>query len=357
MSVPESVSKLEFSRILGVSPSRITAYVRTGKIFGPALVGAGRFQRIVPNIAREQLRKTLHVVQRLANGAARLDQPEPASAASSAPHSPHNDVVLQIQRERLRQMQAARRQRDEEELRRRGVLTPTADVNPALRNLAGRMLNVMDGGLAVMAEAAAAHLQVNRRDLLHVLRTEWRKVRAAAEADFRRELATMPATLPYYPAHHAGDAAAIAEVELRHRSRQPVTMMARIEPAWRELVRIMERVAPSRGRKSEHHRRGKNDISGFHRPVGTSIETSSGLPIERQMPSAFGDFACHCKQVHIEIGAGVLVDQMTGTRGRACPKNGSLLHVPASWQPIRTPLSRPKSWPPLHQPSSPFPRP
>jgi hypothetical protein len=213
--VPATLSKLEFSRLLGVSPSRVTAYIAKGRIYGAALVGSGRFQRIIPDVAREQLRKTLHVTQHLANGAARLDRPEtPLAGSPPVGASPRDDVVVQIQEERLRQMRLVSRRQEEDELRRCGQLVPAGQVDQALRRVAGRMLAVMDGAISAMAEHIAARLQVPRRDALYELRQEWRKAREAAETEFRREVATMPATVDLYRSRPlAGEAGAIAEAE------------------------------------------------------------------------------------------------------------------------------------------------
>jgi hypothetical protein len=216
------VSKAEFARMLNVTPGRVSQYIAEGKLFGPALSGEGRSAQIVVEVARAQLRQRLDRAHRVANGfATRLgDSPavptppsppgapvaRPAAAPAMQPAPPLSpayqpgparagDVVDEIQREKLRQIRAANRRQEEDELRRRGELAPTAELNQALRKLAGRMAAVMDGALPVMAAQVAAKLQVNRRDVLHELKVEWRKIREAAEAELRAQVAALPATV------------------------------------------------------------------------------------------------------------------------------------------------------------------
>jgi hypothetical protein len=62
----------------------------------------------------------------------------------------------------------------------------------------------MDGSHAAMAAQGAAALQVPQRDLLHVLKIEWRKVRESAEASSASRSARCPrpsASTPTAKAH------------------------------------------------------------------------------------------------------------------------------------------------------------
>lgn len=216
---PAVVPKSEFARLLSITPGRVSQYIAEGKLHGPALAGEGRSAQIVVEVAREQLRQRLdHRRLGTALGSTRLGSspaamtPPVAASPGAAPVPPPaptiplptgsfagGDVVDEIQRERLKQIRAANRRQEEEERRRRGELAPTSEVNAALRKLATRMLAVMDGGLAAMAAQAAAKLQVPQRDLLHELKVEWRKVREAAEAELRQQVAALPATVSYDP--------------------------------------------------------------------------------------------------------------------------------------------------------------
>jgi hypothetical protein len=55
--------------------------------------------------------------------------------------------------------------------------------------IATRMMAVMEGSLAELATAVSARFEIPQRDVLHLLRSEFRKVRAAAAKAFR-DLAT-----------------------------------------------------------------------------------------------------------------------------------------------------------------------
>ncbi|MFC6490714.1 hypothetical protein ACFP9U_22395, partial [Nitratireductor sp. GCM10026969] len=78
----ETVGKGEFARLIGVSAGRVSQYIAEGKIFGAALVGEGRSAKIVPEVARVQLAKTLEPSQRLGANGALLRSVKPTAPAA-----------------------------------------------------------------------------------------------------------------------------------------------------------------------------------------------------------------------------------------------------------------------------------
>ena len=55
--MPHVLSKREFAESVGVSPSRLSHWLRDGKIDGAAVVGSGYSARINADLARRQTRR------------------------------------------------------------------------------------------------------------------------------------------------------------------------------------------------------------------------------------------------------------------------------------------------------------
>lgn len=206
------LSKGEAARELNVSPGRVSQYITEGKIYGDAIVGEGRSARINVTIARQQLRSSLDLGQRLGNGittdladrepvatelplaAGRLASDEEDRPLAPAPLrrvvDPHEEA---IKLERLRSLQFTNRKNAEDELARRGTYTRTADVTQAMGMLAGAMMNVFEGSLTDLATAIAGKFELPQRDVLHMLRQEFVNVRTKAAETMRRQAKAMPA--------------------------------------------------------------------------------------------------------------------------------------------------------------------
>jgi hypothetical protein len=58
--------------------------------------------------------------------------------------------------------------------------------------IATKMMAVMEGSLAELATAVSARFEIPQRDVLHLLRSEFRKVRAATSKTFRDKAAELP---------------------------------------------------------------------------------------------------------------------------------------------------------------------
>ncbi|USQ97254.1 hypothetical protein [Caulobacter sp. RL271] len=212
------LSKGEAARELNVSAGRVSQYIAEAKIYGPAIVGEGRSARINVTIARQQLKASLDLGQRLGNGITTdLADREPAVAESDAvapspvstsgeddgrpmPPSPMRRVVdpfeEAIKQERLRSLQFTNREKAEQELARRGTYTLTAEIAAALASQARSMIDVFEGGLADLATAMSAKFGLSQRDVLHELRTAFVEVRRKAAETARRKVASMPNLVP-----------------------------------------------------------------------------------------------------------------------------------------------------------------
>lgn len=206
-----AVSKGEFAALIGVSPGRVSQYLAEGKISQAALQGVGRSAKIIVEQAKADLRLTLDVGQRLGNGIeTRLDASPivspPAMAAASAPalgidaggstSQPRiGGLDEQIKQAKLEQIQRANRNAAKAEAESKGALTETEASRQAMTKVASSMLLVFEGGLTDFASAIAAEFKVPQRDVLHLLRREFRKIREAAAKQARKDAADMPETI------------------------------------------------------------------------------------------------------------------------------------------------------------------
>jgi len=163
------VSKLEFSRIVGVSPARVSQYLAEGRISGAAVIGVGRHAKIDVALAQEQLRDCLDSDQRIANGRARL-------AVARSP------IEEDIKAERLRQLQHLNAKAAEEADARRGRYILAEDAKQELGRVAGRLVAAFEGALPELAAAIAASSAMSQRDALHALRRAWRAEPETLEA-------------------------------------------------------------------------------------------------------------------------------------------------------------------------------
>ena len=164
------VTKTKFAALCGVSRPCVSQWIRGKKIYGAALIGDGRDKRIRVDIARQQLKQTLDVSQRLgANGKLRFDD-DPADVS----------VEDDIRRARLEQIQLANEQARALREIQAGRYTDTATVRREMGGVAARMLSVFEGSLGEFATAVAAKSNLPARDALHVLRTAFHVVRERA---------------------------------------------------------------------------------------------------------------------------------------------------------------------------------
>ncbi|MDR3513769.1 MAG: hypothetical protein P4L73_19200 [Caulobacteraceae bacterium] len=205
MAAPaETVSKGEFARLRGVSAGRVSQWIAEGKITAAALEGEGRFAKIRVGVATAQLRDSLDIGQMLGNGiTTRLDDAATdeglADPSRVSPLPPRNPLDESIRKAKLEQLQRTNRQAEREELAERGIYTPTADARAAMVGLAATMLTTFEGALADLAGAVAAQFQIPQRDVLHLLRTEFRPIRAKVAEAARRQARDMADVVQHEP--------------------------------------------------------------------------------------------------------------------------------------------------------------
>jgi hypothetical protein len=217
------VTKSEFARRRNVSPGRVSQWIAEGKIDGSALVGTGRDQRICESVAVEQLRRRTDAGQRLGNGiTTRLDPIAPTVTSSPvvsvplveaplAPESPatmlRDDVASKIQLAKLEQLERANRREAEEDALAAGTYVLGEEVLKEKVKMLRDVISSMDGALPDFANVIASRFNLPPRDVIHLLRTEFRKVRERIAALARSRGQQLPEFIEHDPvtAHHAED--------------------------------------------------------------------------------------------------------------------------------------------------------
>jgi hypothetical protein len=192
------VGKSEFAALRGVSPGRVSQWLAEGKIKPDALVGEGRSAKINVEIATRHLKESLDPSQRFGlNGISTkldlleeppADQTPPAARAAAAAPARSEPLELsveeQIKREKLRQAQLATARAEEQDRLSRGVYIIAADARDDALRAAAQLVASFDGAVPDLAAAIAAKWQLPARDVTHLLRAEFRKIRARVAAEF-----------------------------------------------------------------------------------------------------------------------------------------------------------------------------
>jgi hypothetical protein len=199
----EIVTKGRFAELRNVSPGRVSQWITEGKIRPDALVGDGRNAKINVTIATLQLRNSLDINQRAGNGLdTNLDLPLPAAAPTPTVSDPRREpdtpapvvdpIEEGIKKERLEQLRRSNRKQAEEEAARSGRYTDAAEASRRMGQLGAQLMSVVEGSLMEISTAIGAKFQIPQRDVLHLLRSEFRKVRANGAKLYRDQAAQLP---------------------------------------------------------------------------------------------------------------------------------------------------------------------
>ena len=189
VEMSDVVTKSAFASLIGVSAGRVSQFLSEKKIFGDALVGEGRCARIRVSVACQQLKRNLDISQRFGNGiTTRLDQPFPVSEAGP----PADPIEEQLKREKLEQLQRLNRKAAREEAEKIGRLTDSDLARQQMGRIAAQVVTVFEGSAAEIANTIAATFNLPPRDVVHLVRGEFRKVRASAAKVLRRGVDGVP---------------------------------------------------------------------------------------------------------------------------------------------------------------------
>lgn len=195
------VSKGEFARRINVSAARVSQYLREGKLTHASLSGTGRMAKIRFERGCRELNHELDISQRLGNGLeTQLDfsnsggsdaqadnQAGTLAPQKIAPVADPNSPESQIKQERLRSLQFQNRKSAAEEEAARGRFMLTSDARNQMSAISAGMLQVFEGSLADLSTAISAKFKVPHRDVMHLLKAEFRKVRQKAADQARKQ--------------------------------------------------------------------------------------------------------------------------------------------------------------------------
>ena len=209
------LSQAEFARRLNVSRAAVSQWKSNDILKENAFTKPGKKGKLIFDIAVEQVRKNRDIGQSLGNGigtrtsggeeaapvaetppvsepalpiesipapaVGQPSQPEPTASAVDAPVPPQRETVEdQIKKARLEAQLRTNRMQAAEEALQQGRLIATDDARQQMTRLAGLMLQIFEGSLTDIAAAMASKFDLPQRDVLHLLRAEFRKVRETA---------------------------------------------------------------------------------------------------------------------------------------------------------------------------------
>jgi hypothetical protein len=196
------VSKGEFAALIGVTPGRVSQYIAAGQIKASSLVGSGRNAKVDVEKAKADLRLTLDISQRLGNGIdTNLGSDDPADRQataiqqSSSPPIQISGVEHDIKQAKLEQLRRINRNGAIAEAKDRGQLIETELARAEMARVAASMLQVFEGGLTDIASAITAEFKIPQRDLLHLMRKQFRIIRERGAQQMRSHAVSLPDTV------------------------------------------------------------------------------------------------------------------------------------------------------------------
>lgn len=207
----EHQTQADFARHMGVSRAAVSQWKSRDILRDDAFTEPGKKGKVIYSVAVDQVRRNRDVGQSLGNGietrtssdeVADVDRPRdmpdedgqpelpvsgPASVqaepiAADPAKSKLNTVEDQLKRAKLEQQLRTNRIQASEEAVRQGMLVAAGDAREQLTRVANMMLQIFEGSLPDLGAAISAQFDIPQRDVLHLLRAEFKKVRATAAA-------------------------------------------------------------------------------------------------------------------------------------------------------------------------------
>jgi len=207
----EHQTQADFARHMGVSRAAVSQWKSRDILRDDAFTQPGKKGKVVVSVAVEQVRRNRDIGQALGNGIETRTSTDAAPAAeplaeipveevqpailvdnaapvqieptAAAPVKPKVDTVEdQLKRAKLEQQLRTNRIQASEEALRQGMLVAADDAREQMARVASMMLQIFEGSLPEISKSIAAQFDVSQRDVLHLLRAEFKKVRASASS-------------------------------------------------------------------------------------------------------------------------------------------------------------------------------
>lgn len=196
----EAVSQAQLARHFGVSRAAVSQWKSKDILQEDAFTEPGKTGKVYLHKAMEQVRRNRDIGQSLGNGIATRTTGTPALQRQSQEAAEEEAAELpleadlseqiasnkpvsvedQLKRAKLEQQLRTNRMQASEEALRQGKLMAAEDAREQMGRIAGMMLQIFEGALPDFAAATAARFDLPQRDVLHLLRAEFKKVRKTA---------------------------------------------------------------------------------------------------------------------------------------------------------------------------------
>jgi DNA-binding XRE family transcriptional regulator len=208
-TVPEFMTQAEFARYMDVSRAAVSQWKKKGILRDDAFSGSGRSAKIVVSVAVDQVRQNRDIGQSLGNGIETrtsveppidtveaavpvLGQTEQLHLEPATGARPFVDTVeSKLKEAKLAEQERKNRMGAAEEARQQGMLVSADDAREQMTRVASMMLQIFEGSLTDFAAAIASQFKVPQRDVLHLLKSEFRNVRATATQKERARVANL----------------------------------------------------------------------------------------------------------------------------------------------------------------------
>lgn len=217
---PEHQTQADFARYMGVSRAAVSQWKSRDILRDDAFTQPGKKGKVIFSVAVDQVRRNRDIGQALGNGIetrtstdalpvpAVAAKPEPVTAqpdlsiSDVAPVAPvadadaqplvDNSVEGQLKQARLEQQLRANRIQASEEAVRQGKLVAAEDARKQMKSVARLTLQIFEGSLPDLGAAISAKFGIPQRDILHLLRAEFKQVRATAAKKEKARAAAAP---------------------------------------------------------------------------------------------------------------------------------------------------------------------
>jgi len=203
----EHMSQAEFARHCGVSRAAVSQWKTNNILRDDAFTKPDKKGKLIVAIALDQVNRFRDIGQSLGNGIAtktaaqsqpakevattlplepteapdpKVAEPVPTSSVKSTGEDlPRSETVEdKMKAARLEEQLRRNRMKASEEAVLRGQLMVTGDARGQMTQVAGLMLQVFEGALPDFSAKLAEQFSVPQRDVLHLLKAEYLKVRA-----------------------------------------------------------------------------------------------------------------------------------------------------------------------------------